>query len=86
MNTHTPGFIHIGHLDKKHNDMGMIRGIQLVGQYAPTPCKADAERMVACWNFCDGIPSELLQAGRLALLVDKLGNLEEQIGEMKAKL
>lgn len=33
-----------------------------VATFTDEPSKADAKRLVACWNACDGISTELLEA------------------------
>ncbi len=41
-------------------------------------CEADARRLVACWNACEGISTEALEAGVVGNLCSELSALAEQ--------
>ena len=65
---HTPGRLEVDNTGYRaeHNGLCLMiwpECIAVVGAgYPDQPQEANARRLVACWNVCDGVPTEVLEA------------------------
>lgn len=66
---HTPGRLSFEkyegacYFNGKQQDGYAIKGLEMVPDYEhPMHTEANARRLVACWNACEGIPTEVLEA------------------------
>jgi hypothetical protein len=48
------------------------------------PAEANARRLVACWNACQSIPTEALEAGVVGELVEAVRKAALWVGQYKA--
>ena len=71
---HTPGAIWKVLRDERGNPVAEVG-------YGPEAlCEANARRLVACWNACEDIATESLEAGYIRGLVEALDLIETAAG------
>lgn len=47
--------------------------------------KANGDRIVACVNFCQGVPNDQMHPGRLGLLIDKATQQDEELSRLRSE-
>jgi hypothetical protein len=91
MPQHTPGPLKLArYLDTHNENPGVIVATNPHGQGSEeiasvthwagewaSECPANARRLVACWNACEGIDTEALEGMRLDAFPDVLAALEQ---------
>jgi len=99
MSAHTQGLLVRDHRGHPHADVRAASGRAVVvtwGVCASAPktaagCeartdedRANADRIVAAWNACDGISTEALEGGAVRELLKALRIAEDSVGDLKA--
>jgi hypothetical protein len=85
---HTQGLLHVGEMREsglkiKHNRY-LIAEVTSAFNHAVD--EANAHRLVACWNACEGIPTEVLE-GSMVTMLSKMGPGEpDSDGRMSAPI
>ncbi len=84
---HTPGSLIAAETRNEYDQV--IRGqdggpvaLVLMAGYTKAEGRANARRLVACWNACEGIPTAALEDGVVGEMLEALENLENDNGIM----
>ena len=89
MSAHTPGRVKVQHPNAGERgwEVAFEPGLQ---QLCQDITEANARRLVACWNACEGLPDEFLNSNPIKQLVqslwDRNSELEGQRDELLAAL